>query len=122
MLSMSFFSVQRLFKANSFIDLIYSHLMLVSPHYTPYFHSANVTQLKRINPLEPAAAASVVARCPESLAVHVTLLAASMPRIMTNVGTFSLTNRGFCVCARVCVFVLGRGGSGCDTQHLVCCF
>lgn len=79
--------------------------MLVSPHYTTFFRSANVAQLKRINPLEPAAAASVVAPCPESLAVHVTLLAASMPRILTNVGTFSLTNRGFCVCARGCVCV-----------------
>lgn len=77
--------------------------MLVSSHYAPDFRSANVARLRRINPLEPAAAASVVARCPESLAVHVTLLAASMPRILTNVGTFSFTNRGFCVCARGCV-------------------
>lgn len=59
---------------------------------------ANVAQSQRINPLRPAAAASAVARCPESLAVHVTLLAPAMPRILTNVGTFSLTNRGFSVC------------------------
>lgn len=49
--------------------------------------------------LEPAAAAAnILARCLETLAVHVTLLAPSMPRILINVGTFSLTNRGFCVC------------------------
>lgn len=54
---------------------------------------------------------------PSPLTVHVTLLAPSMPRILTNVGTFSLTNRGI-VCVRVCcVTALGRGGSGRPAAH-----
>ncbi|CAB1443146.1 unnamed protein product, partial [Pleuronectes platessa] len=43
------------------------------------------------------ASASILARCPGPLAVHVTLLAPSIPGILTNVGTFSLSNRGLCV-------------------------
>lgn len=54
---------------------------------------------------------------PSPLTVHVTLLAPSMPRILTNVGTFSLTNRGIVCVSVCCVSALGRGGSGRPAAH-----